>query len=231
MSPILGRAGVGPFSGSLPAMAYTITDGAEKLRRRASLPGAFGYDLAAASFRRARAAGVAPIDLLPAALPSSWMVNSKATSRVFRAWLSEPLVGHFDALLGALPVGTDAYLEAGDDVREALARAVSALAIEGHGVAAISKALALLVPETVPLMDDAAIHVLTGAVPEPETDGSPTAGPLHFLPALDAFHAIVAEHEGALIAIARDHHQAPLDAAQVMDRVLWYDAYGHRHFS
>ena len=210
-------------------MGYTISDGAEKLRRRATLPGAFGYDLAAASFRRARAAGVAPIDLLPAALPASWMVNNKTTSKVFRAWLTHPLLGHFETLLDQLPVGTDAFLEAGDEVRDALAASVAALAIDGHGVAAISKVLALLVPETVPLMDDSALHVLTGDVAKPDTDASPTAGPEHFLPALDAFHAMVGECEATLIAIARVHQAAPLDAAQVMDRVLWYDSYGYRH--
>jgi len=211
-------------------MTYDLSDGTEKLRRRATLPGAFGYDLAAASFRRARAAGLAPIDLLPAALPTSWMVNSKATSRVFRAWLSSPLIGHFEALLAQLPVGSDAFEEAGDDVRGAVAVAVEALSIDGHGVAALSKVLALLIPETVPLMDDSAVHRLTGRVAAPETDGSPTAGAEHFLPMLDAFHRIVLEHEAALIGLAREHQGAPLDAAQVMDRVLWYDAYGHRHF-
>ncbi|MBW2464045.1 MAG: hypothetical protein JRH11_20520, partial [Deltaproteobacteria bacterium] len=192
-------------------------------------PGAFGYDLAAASFCRARAAGVAPIDLLPAALPASWMVNNKTTSRVFRAWLTYPLLGHFETLLDQLPVGSDAFIEAGDEVRDALAASVAALAIDGHGVAAVSKVLALLVPETVPLLDDAAVHLLTGGVAKPETDASPTAGPEHFLPALDAFHAIVREYEAALIAIAKVHQAAPLDAAQVMDRVLWYDSYGYRH--
>ena len=210
--------------------AIDLADGATKLRRRGALPGAFGYDLAADGFRHAIARGVAPVRLLNAAMASSWLVNNRAPSTVFLKWSKPPLDAHFGALLDLLSGGYTAFAELDAAEREAIAAHVGALAIDGHGVAAISKVLALLVPQMVPLMDDSAIAMLTGGVPRPADDRTPTAGPEHFLPMLEAFTTGVIAHEAELIALARDYDLAPLDAPQVFDRILWYDSFGHRHF-
>src|SRR6185369_4383893 len=112
--------------------------------------------------------------------------------------------------------------------RAAVEDAVTALSIDGQGPCAISKSLALLVPETVPLMDDAAIAFLTGAVPMPATADDPKAPASLFVPMLDAFARAVLDVEPQLIALARAHTLVPLDAAQVLDRLLWVDSWGHR---
>ncbi len=207
-----------------------LTNGETKLRRRGSLPGAFGYDLAAAAFRGAIARGCAPESLLSAAMPTSWMVNNRAPSTLFAKWLRPPLAGRWAALLELLEGGYAAHADISAADRSAIAAHVDALCMDGHGVAAVSKVLALLLPQSVPLMDDSAIALLTGGVARPADDRSPTAGAEHFLPVLDAFSAQVAAHEADLIALARDYDLAPLDAPQVLDRLLWYDSFGHRHF-
>ena len=69
--------------------AWTVRDPAEKLQVRGTLPGAYGFDLAAHGARAARARGVGYAELLPLAMPTSWMVNNGASSPVFRWWLSE----------------------------------------------------------------------------------------------------------------------------------------------
>ena len=63
-----------------------LVDGAESLQKRGVLPGAFGWDRAAHLFRTLQAEGSDPLQLLPAAFPTSWMVNAKATSRTFVQW-------------------------------------------------------------------------------------------------------------------------------------------------
>ncbi len=210
--------------------AIDLRDGATKLERRGGLPGAFGYDLAADAFRRAIAHGVTPTTLLSAAMPASWMVNNRAPSTVFAKWLKPPLAEEWAALLTLLEVGYAGWSDVGTKEREAIESHVGELCIDGHGVAAVSKVLALLVPQSVPLMDDSAIAYLTGGVPRPADDRSPTAGPEHFVPMLDAFTAQVLRHEAGLVALARGYGLAPLDAPQVLDRLLWYDSFGHRHF-
>jgi hypothetical protein len=158
------------------------------------------------------------------------MVNNRTPSTVFAKWLEAPLSAHWSALLDLLAGGYAGWSETSAADRGEIAAHVETLCIDGHGVAALSKVLALLTPQSVPLMDDSAIVWLTGGVPLPADDRSPTAGPEHFLPALDAFSAAVIEHEAELIALAREYDLAPLDAPQVLDRILWYDSFGHRHF-
>ena len=121
-----------------------------------------------------------------------------------------------------------AWLALPDLSRAAVEDAVAALCTEGQGPCAISKALALLVPETVPLMDDAAIAFLTGAVAMPTAADDPKAPAALFVPMLDAFSQAVLAAEPQLIALAREHTLVPLDAAQVLDRLLWVDSWGHR---
>lgn len=213
-----------------PSGPWRILSPAAKLRVRGGLPGAYGYDLAAHSFRCARAAGVTPIELLPAALPTSWMVNSRAASPVFRRWLTRPLHGAWATLLarlGSEPAATDDAAALGRDI----AAACSALCIEGHGLAAVSKVLALLLPEVVPLLDDAAIWLLTEGVTRPDTADAPTAGADLLLANLAAFEQAVVSNEALLVALARDYTLAPLDAPQTLDRLLWFESWGWRLFA
>lgn len=215
------------FSIPLPHGTWQVERAAEKLALRDALPGANGWDRAAAVFRAYYGSGARDAFLAPA-FPTSWMVNCRAQSRVFQRWLAPPLVDHWRTLLRQTSGGPDAWLALPESGRSAVEEAVTALSIDGQGPCAISKTLALLVPETVPLMDDAAIAFLTGAVPMPTTADDPKAPPSLFLPMLDAFCNAVLEAEPHLIALARDHTAVPLDAAQVLDRLLWVDSWGHR---
>jgi hypothetical protein len=215
------------FEIALAHGTWKIERAAEKLAARDALPGANGWDRAAASFRAVYGNG--PRDgLLAPAFPTSWMVNARATSRVFQRWLAPPLAPHWRTLLQQTSGGPEAWLALPESGRSAVEEAVTALSIDGQGPCAISKALALLVPETVPLMDDAAISFLTGLVPMPATADDPKASSAAFVPMLDAFASAVLAAETSLIAIARAHTAVPLDAAQVLDRLLWVDSWGHR---
>jgi hypothetical protein len=205
---------------------WILSEPDEKLTFRATLPGAFGFDQAAHLLRALQADGVAAIDLLPVALPTTWMVNAKATSKTFRAWLLPPARGLWEALLAQLHVGVDEWATLGDE-RDTIASLVARLS-QGAGLAAVSKVLGLLRPQLVPLMDDAAVAFAIGAVPMP-VEESATAGPEVFLPMIDWFAAQVQAGESELIEIAKRHPLAVLDAPQVLDRMLWMDAWGERY--
>ena len=206
---------------------WRIERALEKLALRDALPGANGWDRSAAVFRKLYASG--PRDhLLAPAFPTSWMVNARAQSRVFQRWLAPPLVDHWKTLLQQTSGGPEAWLASTESSRAAVEDAVTALSIDGQGPCAISKTLALLVPETVPLMDDAAIAFLTNAIPMPASADDPKAPASLFVPMLDAFASAVLAAEPELIAIARAHTLVTLDAAQVLDRLLWVDSWGHR---
>ena len=156
------------------------------------------------------------------------MVNSGVSSRVFQRWLSPPLVGRWEEISAALEGGTVEWPTRTAAERESAAAAVAALA--GHGgLAAVSKVLAALHPEAVPLMDDAALWYAKEAVPCPASADSPAAGPEWFLPMLDWFAAAVEGARDALTDLARDYPLAPLDAAQVFDRLVWFESWGFRH--
>ena len=204
-----------------------VDDAAEMLARRASLPGAFGWDQAAHVLRVLQAEGVGGVELLPLALPTSWMVNAKASSRTFRAWLTPRWLAAFSEVLVALDPATpwpDLDTSRVQAAVDELGRA------PGAGLAAITKVLALLRPTHVPLMDDAALAAALGVVDVPTTDDEPSAPTAHFSAMMDWFPAESIRNEGALVALARGHQAAVLDGPQVLDRVLWYVAYGHRHF-
>lgn len=205
---------------------WILVEPDEKLTFRASLPGAFGFDQAAHLLRSLQADGVPAIDLLPVALPTTWMVNAKATSKVFRAWLLPPARGLWEALFAQLNVSVDEWATL-DEERETIASLVTRLS-EGPGLAAVSKVLGLLRPQLVPLMDDAAIAFAIGAVTMPDEE-SATAAPHVFLPMIDWFAAQVRAGEPELIEIAKRHQLAVLDAPQVLDRMLWMDAWGERY--
>lgn len=197
----------------------------EQLAFRASLPGAFGFDQAAHVLRVLQSEGVGSADLLPLAFPTSWMVNARATSRAFRKWF------------GAIDVWTELLdelaptmsLEQWDGQGEEKVRLLALM--DDAGLAAVTKVLALLRPQLVPLMDDAQLSYALGTVPMPADNNQSTAGAEHFAPMMRWFAAEVTARESELIAIAAAHRHAILDAAQVLDRLLWYQAWGHRHDS
>jgi hypothetical protein len=199
---------------------WRIEEAAAKLSMRARLPGARVFDLAASSLRTARAAGVTAIDRLPLALPAAWCVNSPAPSTVLRRWalppqrdvwlllvevLEEPRVGPLE------PASVDAVLVG-----------LRALGAEPYAVEAISKVLALLVPDQVPLMPARAREFLLGS--SAESDGRA------FVAIVDWFADAVRSGRAELAAWANAHEEVPLSAAQVLDRLLWFDSEGHEHF-
>lgn len=214
-----------PFASSKHGVALPL----EKLLVRAQLPGAFGFDKGAHTMRQARAKGLSYESLLACAMPGSWMVNNRAPSPVFRQWLTEPLLPVWVALCEALTGGYLAWLERSTSEKKMINDLVRAIAVNGQGIAAISKVLAYVVMESVPLMDDALVHAVLGAnsgIAEPESADDPKAGAALFVPMMDWFASQCAEHEGALIAIAREYNVCPLDVAQVLDRVLWFETWG-----
>ncbi len=215
-----------------------------KLQVRGRLPGAYGFDLAAASYREALRAGLGAADLLPMALPGSWMVNNKVPSPVFYRWLqphNRELWAHLVDLLGG---DCETWLARDADERASVEAAVQRLAAQdaaartgsaartggaAPGTAAgLSKVLALLCPDTVPLMDDAAIHFALGSVPSPDSADTPTAGPGQFVPMLDWFAAQVRSTTPILTQLADEYELAPLSPAQVLDRLLWFETWGYR---
>lgn len=207
---------------------WVLSEPDEKLTFRGSLPGAYGFDQAAHLLRSLQADGTPAIELLPVALPTTWMVNAMATSRAFRAWLKPPARSLWEALLAQLNVSVDEWATL-EDERDTIADLVTRLAsVEGAGLSAVSKVLGLLRPQLCPLMDDAAVAFAIGAVAMPDEE-SATAGPEVFLPMLDWFTAQVRENEPTLIELAKRHTLAVLDAPQVLDRLLWMDAWGERH--
>lgn len=204
----------------------------EALSRRGQLPGAFGYDRAAHLFRTLQAEGSDAVDLLPAAFPTSWMVNAKATSRTFVHWtVAEPTWIELFSIL-RFDLSTDEWAALPEADRKAVDAAVTTLSgVPGATLCAVTKVLALLRPQLVPLMDDAAIAFALGAVPEPTTADAPAAGPEHFLPMMDWFAAEAKRSDAALVELARGHTLAVLDAPQVLDRLLWLASWGHRLFA
>jgi hypothetical protein len=209
--------------------AFDLPDGAEALRKRGVLPGAFGWDRAAHLFRTLQAEGSSAVDLLPAAFPTSWMVNARATSRTFVQWtlMEETWRRVFEVL--RFDTSLDEWRKVDEDTRTRLAADVAALATApGATLVAVTKVLALLVPQLVPLMDDAALAWALEAVPMPATADAPTAGPEHFLPMMDWFAEETARAEPALIELARTHDLAVLDAPQVLDRLLWFESWGRK---
>jgi hypothetical protein len=211
---------------------WEVTDADAKLDLRASLPGAYGYDQAAHALRALQAEGARAIDLLPLALPTSWMVNAKASSRAFRAWLTPPALVSWQVLLDLLPFDMAADTWPAHEDRDQVLERVSRLAaVEGAGLAAVSKVLALLRPQLVPLMDDAALAFAIGAVAMPTQADQATAGAACFGPMMDWFSAQVLAGEAELVQTAARHRANVLDAAQVLDRLLWMDAWGVRYFT
>jgi hypothetical protein len=193
---------------------WRIEDAQRKLSCRARLPGARVFDLAADSLRRAKDGGLAALDRLHLALPASWLVNSPAVSPVLRRWALAPQRETWLQLveaLGGSPLD-----------REAIDRSVQALGTEPYAVEAISKVAALLVPDAVPLMPlPARTFVLGEAASEPRA----------FVAMVSWLTAEARAHSAELDVLAAAHTEVPLSAAQVLDRLLWFDSEGYRHFA
>lgn len=215
--------------------SWAIADAPAKLDWRAGLPGASTWDRAACSMRILQAEGANAVDLLPMAMPSAWLVNSKATSRAMQRWLARPALDLWAALLEAIPfeLSPEEWLASDATTSKAVCTAhvsglVEAARPEGASLVAVTKVLALLRPQIVPLMDDAAIAFALEAVPMPDTADRPTAGAEHFVPMLDWFARETIAHEKELVALAAGHTRAVLDAAQVLDRLLWMESWGEK---
>jgi hypothetical protein len=199
---------------------WSLEGGAAKLTLRATLPGARVFDLATESLRKARAAGLSPLDRLPLALPASWCVNSPAPSTVLRRWALPPQREVWVSLIEVLEEPSAGALDS--ESREALLAALRVLGPEAYGVEAMSKVLALLVPEAVPLMPAPARAFVLGESAPPDAHA--------FVAMLEWFAAAVEEGKTELASWAAAHREVPLSAAQVLDRLLWFDSEGHRHF-
>lgn len=212
--------------------AFAIEDPDAKLLWRGGLPGASTYDRASHALRMLQAQGAAAIDLLPLALPASWMVNAKATSHAMQRWLSPPAMEAWAVILEGIGFGLAPaeWLALPAAERDAIAGAIAALANGEHGatLAAVSKVLALLRPQIVPLMDDAALWFALEHVAEPSTADAPSAPASAFAPMIDWFAQQLIACDSALIAIAVRHDRAVLDAAQTLDRLVWVESWGHR---
>ncbi|MBL8600941.1 MAG: hypothetical protein JNK72_03360 [Myxococcales bacterium] len=204
---------------------WRIADAERKLALRGALPGAFGFDRAAAGFAEARRAGARFDDLVAAAMPTSWMVNNRATSQVFQHWLSAPL-GEVWAGLAEVLAQDRGWAGLDPETRALVAQTVDRLATQGHGLAAISKVLASLAGESVPLCDDAAVWWALGAVARPESPDTPQAPTKLFGPMLDWFAAAAEADAEALAALASAARGVRLSGPQVLDRLMWFESYG-----
>lgn len=213
-------------------VAFTIQDAGEKLRWRGALAGASTYDRAASALRVLQANGAEAFELLPLALPASWMVNAKATSRAMQRWLSPSRADAWRALLDGVSadLSPEGWLALPHAEREGCAVAVEELAtgIDGESLAAVTKVLALLRPQIVPLMDDAALWFALELVPEPDTADKPEAPPRAFVPMLDWFAEQLVANEEPLTTLAAGHDRAVLDVAQTLDRILWVESWGNK---
>jgi hypothetical protein len=85
----------------------------------------------------------------------------------------------------------------------------------------VSKVLALLLPAVVPLMPEGACTFLLG---------DSARGVEAFVKIADWFVETTRTHAEAFDAIAASHEEVTLEGAQVLDRLLWFDSEGHRHF-
>lgn len=213
-----------------------IDDPLEALAYRASLPGASGYDAAAHAIEALLASCSSPLEelrLVPLALPTSWLVNSTATSRTFRALRAPQAMQAWEAILTLLPreMPIESWLAEEEDVKLAVSGFLRLLCeVEGSSLAAVSKVFSLLRPRLFPLLDDAAVALALGLVPTPSRADTPSAPWACALPMLTWFGDQVRQQRAALDAVAHAHAQAtstpPLEAAQVFDRLLWVVSWG-----
>jgi hypothetical protein len=199
---------------------WRIEEAPAKLALRAKLPGARVFDLVTESLRQAKSAGVPALHRLPIALPASWCVNSPAPSTLLRRWALPPQREVWLSLVELLDEPRTGALDR--ESRDAILIALKALGNEAFLVEAVSKVLALIAPDAVPLMPPPARAFVLGAC-SPENAQE-------FVAMIDWFSEAVARGGAELAAWAKGHAEVPLSAAQALDRLLWFDSEGHRHF-
>ncbi len=195
---------------------WILENAESKLLLRVELPGARVFDLAADALRQARHLGLGEEQRLTLALSASWLVNSPAISRVLKRWALPGDRETWTTLLGLL------HIRVGPLLDPHMVPLVAALGSEPYLVEAVSKVAALLEPDAAPLMPaPARVFVL----------GEDTNGAESFVKMVNWFQATRADHLDELARIAAAHAPVKLCAAQVLDRMLWFDSEGHRHFN
>lgn len=196
---------------------WVLRDVEKRLSLRARLPGAFVYDVSASCLRKAKARGAPAMERIPLAFSASWMVNSPANSRVMRRWALPPQFDVWIALVGVL----EGPLENPGEwapVKALLLR----LGDEPIVIEAVSKVLALLVPEVVPLMPEPARKFLLGESAKADADA--------FVAIADWFVKTCRAQAEPLSAWASTHEEVTLEGPQVLDRLLWFDSEGYKSF-
>ncbi len=213
---------------TLPAI-----DAPAALAFRAQLPGAIGWDRAAHALRVAQAGRTGALTLVPAALPAAWLINATADSRAFAAWGSPAAVPAWEALLGVFEptLGPEDALALSEDAWQIVEAAVEALCgVPSANVAAVFKVLALLRPSIVPRLDDAALVYALNRVEftseKPDAANAPVA---LVRPYFTWFWGELARLWEPLSEAGAAHEAAILDTAQVLDRLVWYGAWGWKH--
>ena len=199
---------------------WVIEEPDEKLAWRGGLPGASTFDRVAHTLRALQAEGAAAIDLLPLALPASWMVNTKATSHAMQRWLSPAAQAAWSTIMTVIAFGLAPaeWLSLPQAEREAGTEVTTAANDQSASITSVTKVLALLRPQIVPLMDAAALRFALEIDPVPAS----------FVPMLAWFAREVVAQEEELVAIAVRHRLAVLDAAQVLDRLVWMESAGNQ---
>jgi hypothetical protein len=195
---------------------------AEKLAQRASLPGARSFDRLVHQLRLGRAHGARLEEQLEPAFAGSWLLNSYLLSTTFARW-GEP---DLRACVVELARGLEQGVEARAHWQQLLRRLDLGFPLAGP----ISKILAALVPSRVPVLSDAALSYLTGLETQSERGEEQTAGIDAFCEGVAAFWRWLSP---SVRVLAR--HESPVSdgayvPAQVLDRLLWFEAWGYRHF-
>ncbi len=199
---------------------WRIEEANAKLTLRAKLPGARVFDLAAESLRKGRAAGMSVVEQLPSRFPRAGASIARHRRPCFAGGLSPRSATFWPLLIDVLEEPRTGPLDA--ESTGAVLAALRALGPEAFGVEAISKVLALLVPEAVPLMPAPARACGLGE--------SAPADASAFVAMVDWFAAAERAGGAELASWAKAHDDVSLSAAQALDRLLWFDSEGHRHF-
>lgn len=199
-----------------------------KLKLRARLPGASAFDDAAAGLRAARASGVPAIALFAPAFASSWLVNSAIPSPVFQKWLVPAMRAKWAKLVALIEGDGSPWPERSKETRAEIDGLLGEIAAVGATLGGISKVLALLSLEPVPLMPDAALALVLRALPVPAEPDAQTAPLKHFAPMMDRLAQ--AEESGGESLAELATKVPPLRPPDAVDRVVWFDSVGYRHF-
>jgi hypothetical protein len=196
---------------------WEIRDAEKRLSLRARLPGAFVFDVSANCLRKAKARGAPALERIPLAFSGSWMVNSPASSKVMRRWSLPPQLDVWIALVGAL----EGPLESRGEWAPVKAL-IGRLGDEPFLIEAVSKVLALLLPQVVPLMPEPARKFLLGDAAGADADA--------FVQIADWFVRTTRQEAATLDEWSAGHEEVTLERGQVLDRLIWFDSEGYRHF-